>query len=1075
MNFQPLKVATWNVRTLIGDDDGGRGPRRKTALLASELKRYRIDLAALSETRLSGEGSITEGDYTIFWRGYPSGEVRKHGVGLAIKSSHLKKVEEEPNYINERLMTLRVPLTKGEYMFIICVYAPTLMAEEDQIDDFYDSLNSVLGKVDSKDKIILLGDFNARVGSRSDLWEDVIGPHGIGNMNSNGHRLLSLCSQYSLTITNTLFRMKAKFKTSWMHPRSKRWHLLDYIIVRRSQVREVLVTRAMRGAECWTDHRMIMSKMRLMLRPTPSRHLAKRRPKANYAALSNQKMKLAFQEKVKLAIESVGPFTPDNLNEQWNSLADQLMDEARSTLGPSPKKHKDWFEEQDSEIQKLLKEKHLAHQDCLSNPTNPELRRRYAVIRSSVQKRLRSMEDAWWQNMSNEMQRHADNNNTQAFYDCTKRIYGPKKRSIIPVRSADGDTLITDKRGILNRWSEHFSHLLNVHKPSDHTVLDELVSYPPKTELDTPPPLEEVKSMLKELKLRKSPGPDGVPSELLVHGGNHLHTLLHEIISLVWENSTVPTSWKDAVIITLYKNKGDRAQCGNSRGIALLSTAGKLLAKILLKRLVASISEDILPESQCGFRSYRSTSDMIFSARQLLEKSREQRQDLYMAFVDLSKAFDSVDRDLLWKVLRKCGCPARFVGLIRCLHDGMSVRIRIGEDLSEPFVVSRGVKQGCVLAPVLFNIYVQCITRLLAKVLDKSCQITLNYRMDRNLFDSRKLKSKTKVSSTTILELQYADDCALVADSHATLQTVLTHTSEFYQKLGLSINIGKTEFLKYTPAPPANTVNLMIDRLPISEVQHFRYLGSHISADCQLDDEINHRIQQAHCAFGRLRKRVFDNRNIKLQTKVSVYNAAVLSTLLYGSESWTLYRRHHRVMDKFHMTCLRRLLKITWRDKVPNTTVLERTRSRTIETIIHQSQLRWLGHVIRMSDDRLPKQLLYGELSRGTRAVGAPSRRYRDSVLKTLKLCEIKPQDLEALAADRDSWREATRRGLKALELKRLNEMSRRRMKRKMTPQQQPTRNPAENTCTDCGRVCLSPIGLISHRRTHARQTQPTP
>ena len=146
--------------------------------------------------------------------------------------------------------------------------------------------------------------------------------------------------------------------------------------------------------------------------------------------------------------------------------------------------------------------------------------------------------------------------------------------------------------------------------------------------------------------------------------------------------------------------------------------------------------------------------------------------------------------------------------------------------------------------------------------------------------------------------MQYADDCAFVADSPATLQTVLTHTSSFYQKLGLSINIGKTEFLKYMPLPPVNTVNLLIDGLPINEVECFRYLGSHISADCQLDDEINHRIKQAHCAFGRLRKRVFENRNIKLKTKVSVYNAVVLSSLLYGSESWTLYRRQLKSLEK---------------------------------------------------------------------------------------------------------------------------------------------------------------------------------
>ena len=109
-----MKIATWNVRTLLGDADGGTGPRRKTALLALELARYAIDFAALSETRLSGEGSVVEGDpkdgYTIFWRGYPEGQPRQHGVGLAMRNCYMNNLDEEPNYVNERLMTLRVPL-----------------------------------------------------------------------------------------------------------------------------------------------------------------------------------------------------------------------------------------------------------------------------------------------------------------------------------------------------------------------------------------------------------------------------------------------------------------------------------------------------------------------------------------------------------------------------------------------------------------------------------------------------------------------------------------------------------------------------------------------------------------------------------------------------------------------------------------------------------------------------------------------------------------------------------------------------------------------------------------------------
>ena len=197
----------------MGDIDGGTGPRRKTALLAMELARYSIDFAALSETRLSGEGSISEGDqrdgYTIFWRGYPEGHPRQHGVGLAVRNCHLRNIEEEPSYISERLMTLRVPLANNEHMTLICAYAPTLTAEEHIKDNFYEELDEALRSVNARDKIILLGDFNARVGRRSDLW-NAIG----GKINANGLRLLSLCSEHDLIITNTLFRFKTIHKTS---------------------------------------------------------------------------------------------------------------------------------------------------------------------------------------------------------------------------------------------------------------------------------------------------------------------------------------------------------------------------------------------------------------------------------------------------------------------------------------------------------------------------------------------------------------------------------------------------------------------------------------------------------------------------------------------------------------------------------------------------------------------------------------------------------------------------------------------------------------------------------------------
>ena len=145
------------------------------------------------------------------------------------------------------------------------------------------------------------------------------------------------------------------------------------------------------------------------------------------------------------------------------------------------------------------------------------------------------------------------------------------------------------------------------------------------------------------LKDNKTAGPDNIPAEVIKHGGCALRRRLHNFILDCWSAECLPQQWKNANVIPSYKQKGDRAECG----IALLSVAGKVMAKIMLTRLLEHFVDLVLPASQCGFRCRRSTIDMIFVARQLQEKCCEQHQDLYMAFVDLAKASDTVNRDLL--------------------------------------------------------------------------------------------------------------------------------------------------------------------------------------------------------------------------------------------------------------------------------------------------------------------------------------------------------------------------------------------------------------------------------------------
>ncbi|CAH2104691.1 unnamed protein product [Euphydryas editha] len=216
-----MTFGAWNMRTLL-DRDENVCPERKTAIVARELLRYDVDVAALSETHLAEEGELVEhgAGYTFFWKGLDASKPRRSGVGFTIKNRLVKQLQECPIHISDRVTTLRLHIDNDKYLNVIGAYAPTLDKSDDIKDQFYEELAKCIESVGPGELILLLGDFNARDVRDYDAWPKVLGNHGVGCMNSNGHLLLSLCAQFKLA-TSTMFRLPAKYKNTWMHPRSK--------------------------------------------------------------------------------------------------------------------------------------------------------------------------------------------------------------------------------------------------------------------------------------------------------------------------------------------------------------------------------------------------------------------------------------------------------------------------------------------------------------------------------------------------------------------------------------------------------------------------------------------------------------------------------------------------------------------------------------------------------------------------------------------------------------------------------------------------------------------------------------
>ena len=224
------------------------------------------------------------------------------------------------------------------------------------------------------------------------------------------------------------------------------------------------------------------------------------------------------------------------------------------------------------------------------------------------------------------------------FFNAIKEVYGPTKPRTTPLLSADGSTLLKEKSNINARWREHFSTLLNRPSTVDPTVLDQIPQKPVITSLDSPLTIDEVSRAIRQTRSGKSPEMGGIPAEIFKSAGPVALEALHSLLTSIWEEDDVSKEFRNTSVVSLFKNRGSKTDCSNHQGISLLSVARKILA-----RVIGSPTSQRKPAGSPVWIPSSSTTDMIFSVRQVQEKCIEQNMDLVAVFIDLTKAFDTVN------------------------------------------------------------------------------------------------------------------------------------------------------------------------------------------------------------------------------------------------------------------------------------------------------------------------------------------------------------------------------------------------------------------------------------------------
>ena len=348
--------------------------------------------------------------------------------------------------------------------------------------------------------------------------------------------------------------------------------------------------------------------------------------------------------------------------------------------------------------------------------------------------------------------------------------------------------------------------------------------------------------------------------------------------------------------------------------------------------------------------------------------------------------------------MRKFCCPPTFIAILQQFHTGMCAQVVMTGSQSSSFPVEVGVKQGCVLAPIIFNLLQVAITLVSHRDLQSSDCVGIEYRLDGGLFNLRHLQAKTKTSYAVISALQYADDAAFPSLTADRLLCSLDVMSEAYLCAGLIINTIKTEIL-FTSSPGATTFSISGNQL--KNIENYTYFDSNLSFSGDLIKEIQRPINLASSAFSRLSKHVFGNQNLTIHTKIAVYNAVVISTILYSCKTWVPYCRHIRLLESFHIRHLQLILGLRLWYKVTHSEIISRAGLPSIKSMLLHRQLRWLGHAIRMPHSRLLHCVLYGQLNLGHRSVGGQKKRFKEHIKSILKKCNIPLNRLETLASNR--------------------------------------------------------------------------
>jgi hypothetical protein len=976
--------------------------------------RRMLDFCCLQETRWKGGCARTIGEdgarYKFFWNGCDEKGVS--GVGVLVAERWIESVLEVRR-VSERLIVVRVVVGKS-VLNLICAYAPQVGRAMEEKEEFLTLLGKTLSGINCKERMIVCGDFNCHVGAGVDGYEGVHGGNGFGERNTEGEMLLELASAMELTIVNTYFKKDASKKVTYESGGCRT--AVDYVLMRRCERSMVRDVKAIPGEPCILQHKLLVCVLKLQENVKPKRQVFV--SKCRVWKLKDEDVQRRFREQVEVR---EAKRSESDVEGVWNGFKSCLLEVSENVCGKSkgrPRHRETWW--WNDEVARAVEQKRKSYRVWRRTKSVHDAAA-YQVSKRLAKQVVYKAQDAERKQLVEKLDEEEGRGN---LFRVARQMIRRNKDIVGDgcIKDCDGNVVV-EQESIKEVWRKYFEKLLNEEFAWNRNGLTTENAVGKDAEEIT---VIEVRAAIAKMKMGKATGPSGIGAEMLKAAGEAGVIWVTDLCNVIVNDGKIPTDWRKSWMVTVYKGKGDSLECGSYRGIKLLDQVMKVFERVIEAKLRKRVEIDGM---QFGFRPGKGTTDAIFIIRQVQEKFLAKKKDLWIAFVDLEKAFDRVPREVLWWALQRLGVDEWLVKAIKAMYEGVTTAVKLKSGESKEFEVQVGVHQGSVLSPLLFTIVLEALSKEFREGLP--------------------------------WELLYADDLALLAESKAELLDKIKCWKEGLESKGLRVNVGKTKVMKCqissdmadesgkwpcgvcrkgvgrnsvvcgsckkwihkkctgvkgrlkagvnfccSVCASGGHINvlqehevLLDDADSLECVDKFCYLGDMLGCGGGAGDAVRTRVK---CAWGKFRELApfLTLRGMSVRMKGKIYTACVQSVLVYGSETWSMKLDDMQRLERTERMMVRWMCGVTLKDKMLSQQLLDRLGVVCVAERVRRGRLRWYGHVERKNaEDWVSK--CRDLVVIGDRGRGRDRKTWMQCVEEDMRKLNVKKVD----AQNRDVWR----------------------------------------------------------------------